>query len=113
MWRQRLAVITPLRIVAIFAIAIFGKVEDNEEFISVSIRMKNVTDILFFIFMSPFTRLPRGVINSGDYVCKSEICSKRIFNVSKARTEAVCESDLKAEYTTKIARNNAVKDRTM
>lgn len=55
MWRQRLAVITPLRIVAIFAIAIFGKVEDNEEFISVSIRMKNVTDILFFIFMFPFT----------------------------------------------------------
>lgn len=28
-------------------------------------KLKNVTDILFFIFMSHFTRLPRGVINSG------------------------------------------------
>ena len=55
MWRREPAVITPLRIVAIFVIAIFGKVEDNEEFMCGSIRMKNVTDILFFIFMSPFT----------------------------------------------------------
>ena len=33
----------------------------------VKYNLKNVTDILFFIFMSPFTRLPRGVINGGAF----------------------------------------------